>query len=59
MASSSEMSIAKKCIITVLNKEGNDNVNAYVHYDDNIKIKSLQALAFDALGKEIKKDKEK
>ncbi len=57
LKSSSELSVFKKRIITVLNKKGNDNINAYVHYDDNVKIKSLQVLVFDAFGKEIKKVK--
>ena len=57
LESSSEMAIFVKRIITVLNKEGNDNVNAYVHYDNNVKVKSLLVLAFDAFGNEIKKVK--
>ncbi|MCF7559094.1 DUF3857 domain-containing transglutaminase family protein [Sabulilitoribacter multivorans] len=52
-----EMVVSEKLIITVLNKEGNDNVNAYVFYDNNVKIKDLQVLVFDAFGKEIKKIK--
>ena len=55
--SSSEMSISVKRIITVLNKEGNDNVNAFVYYDKNVKIKTLEVLAFDAFGNQIKKVK--
>ncbi len=42
-------------IITVLNKEGNKHIDAYAHYDNNIKIKSINALIFDANGKQIKK----
>ncbi len=57
LESSSEMSVREKRIITVLNKEGNENVNAYVHYDKGIKIRALQVLAFDAFGEEIKKVK--
>ncbi len=53
--SSSEMSVKEKRIITVLNKKGNTNVDAYVHYDENVKIKTLEVLAFDAFGNEIKK----
>ncbi|MFD1616371.1 DUF3857 domain-containing protein [Gelatiniphilus marinus] len=55
LKSSSEMVVKKRRIITVLNKQGNKNVGAYVHYDNNVKIKTLQALAFDAFGNEIKK----
>ncbi|GAA4893670.1 hypothetical protein GCM10023311_17820 [Flaviramulus aquimarinus] len=57
LKSSSEMHIVEKRIITVLNKKGNDNVDAYAHYDNNVKIKNLEALVFDDLGKEIKKIK--
>ncbi len=57
LRSSSEMYITNKKIITVLNKKGDDDVNAYVHYDNNLKIKSLEVLVFDNFGKEIKKIK--
>ncbi len=55
--SSSEMSVKEKRIITVLNKQGNRAIDAYVHYDENVKIKALDVLAYDALGNEIKKIK--
>lgn len=55
LKSSSEMSVKEKRIITVLNKQGNKNIDAYVHYDNNVKIKTLEVLAFDAFGNEIKK----
>ncbi|GAA3635357.1 DUF3857 domain-containing protein [Flavivirga jejuensis] len=57
LRSSSEMYVTKKRIITVLNKEGDDAVGAYIHYDNNVKIKSLEVLVFDDFGKEIKKIK--
>ncbi len=57
LKSSSEMYVTKKKIITVLNKEGNNDVDAYVHYDNNLKIKSLEVLVFDNFGNEIKKIK--
>ncbi|MGK0255206.1 MAG: hypothetical protein ACI9OE_002730 [Mariniflexile sp.] len=57
LKSSSEMIIVVKRIMTVLNKEGNDNINAYVHYDNNVKIKELEVLVFNNLGSEIKKIK--
>lgn len=57
LKSSSEMYVTKKRVITVLNKEGDDDVDAYLHYDNNVKIKSLEVLVFDNLGKEIKKIK--
>ncbi|WOD44467.1 DUF3857 domain-containing transglutaminase family protein [Hwangdonia lutea] len=55
LKSSSEMSVKEKRIITVLNKKGNRNVDAYVYYDDKVKIKTLEVLVFDAFGNEIKK----
>ena len=57
LKSSSEMSVKEKRIITVLNKEGDRNINAFVHYDENVKIKSLEVLVFNAFGSEIKKIK--
>ena len=57
LKSSSQMSIKEKRIITILNKKGNENIDAFVYYDRNVKIKTLQVLAFDALGNQIKKIK--
>lgn len=57
LKSSSEMYMTQKRVITVLNKDGNDDVDAYVYYDNNVKIKSLEVLVFDDFGKEIKKIK--
>ncbi|MGE5943779.1 MAG: DUF3857 domain-containing protein [Flavobacteriales bacterium] len=51
------MDVFEKRIITVLNKEGNDNVDAYVHYDNNVKIKELDVSVFYQFGIEIKKIK--
>ncbi len=50
-----EMVVVVKRIVTILNKEGNKHVDAYAHYDNNIKIKSINALIFDAKGKQTKK----
>ncbi len=44
-----------KRIITVLNKEGDKKVKAFVGYDNQIKISKLQATIYDAMGKEINK----
>jgi len=55
LKSSTEMVINKKLIITVLNKQGDKNVDTYLHYDGNLKIKTLEALIFDVFGKQIKK----
>lgn len=52
-----EMVVTTKRVITVLNKKGDSKVDAYVHYDNNVKIKTLQVLVFDPFGKVIKKIK--
>ncbi|RKE91954.1 DUF3857 domain-containing protein [Ichthyenterobacterium magnum] len=59
LKSSTKMVKRVKRIISVLNKQGNRNVNAVVHYDDGLKINNLQVLVFDAFGEEIKKVKKK
>ncbi len=48
-----------KRIITILNKAGNSDIGAAVHYDDNINIRKLEAVIYNAFGKEIKKIKKK
>lgn len=57
LESSNEMVVREKRIITVLNKQGDKTVDAYVHYDKNLKIKELQALVFNSFGSQIKKIK--
>ncbi|WP_372935089.1 DUF3857 domain-containing protein [Seonamhaeicola sp.] len=59
LKSSSQMQVVEKRIITVLNKQGNENIDAYVFYDNNKRIVNLQVLVFDAYGKQIKKFKKK
>ncbi|MEW7290902.1 DUF3857 domain-containing protein [Aquimarina sp. 2304DJ70-9] len=46
-----------KRIVTVLNKEGRGYANWYESYSPSIKIKKLEAIVYDASGKEIKKYK--
>lgn len=53
----SEMVVSTKRVITVLNKKGDSKVDAYVHYDNGVKIKTLQVLVYNAFGIEIKKIK--
>lgn len=57
LKSSNDMQVSEKKIITVLNKVGDKNVDAFVHYDNNVKIKELEVLVFDQFGAEIKKIK--
>tara|TARA_R110002049_G_scaffold290569_4_gene473995 strand:+ start:5705 stop:7612 length:1908 start_codon:yes stop_codon:yes gene_type:complete len=57
LKSSDDMLVTEKRVITVLNKEGDKNIDAYVGYDNTTKIKDLEVLVFDNFGKEIKKVK--
>ncbi len=54
-----EMTVKQKRVVTVLNKGGNSLVNAYLFYDKNVTIKSLEARVFDMGGIEIGKIKRK
>lgn len=54
-----KMTIYKKRIVTVLNEYGQGHVEAYQFYDNDRKIKKLQATIYNAAGKEIKKYKQK
>lgn len=53
------LKIKKKKIVTVFNEQGLSNVDAYEHYDNAIKVISIQAIVLDAFGSEIKKIKQK
>lgn len=57
--SQDKMIIEHKQIITVFNKYGNKDIDAYLHYDKNISVKNLEALVYDAYGNEIKKYKKR
>ncbi|WP_396602132.1 DUF3857 domain-containing protein [Algibacter sp. R77976] len=57
LLSSSQMSVTIKRIVTVLNKEGDDVINAYIHYDNNVRVKNLEVLVYNNLGAQIKKIK--
>lgn len=52
-----KMILTKKRIVTVYNKKGNRTLGAVAGYDDNINIKSLEAIIYDDSGKQIKKIK--
>ena len=45
--------------VMVLNKKGNNNTDAYVHYDEDEKVKDLEAWVYDAMGNEIEHFKER
>lgn len=48
---------SQRKIITVLSKEGNNHVDAFVEYDKSRKVKKLQAVIYDSKGKELEKFK--
>src|SRR5690606_36630019 len=53
LKSPAEMVVKELRIITVLNKQGNSIVDAYVNYDSNVNIKTLEVLVYDAFGNNI------
>jgi len=55
--SQDKLIVKHRHVITVLNKYGNADVDAFLHYDDNIAVKKLEAIVYDKGGKEIKKIK--
>ena len=57
LKSSNDMQVLEKKIITILNKVGDKNVDAFVHYDNNVKIKELEVLVYNQLGALIKRIK--
>ncbi|HMC02188.1 MAG TPA: DUF3857 domain-containing protein, partial [Flavobacteriaceae bacterium] len=46
-----------KRIITILNKNGDNDLDTYVYYDNKIRVKSLKAIVYDKNGNEINKFK--
>ncbi len=57
ISSLKSLSVAHKRIVTILNKAGNRNVEAYVSYDKGIDIKKIEAKVYDQFGNQIKKFK--
>ncbi len=49
--------VKTKRIVTVLNKHGNGYADSYERYSPSVKIKKLEAIAYNSFGKEIKKYK--
>lgn len=54
-----KMIIHTKRTVTVLNEKGNSHSRAWEVYDQDVKIKDISAVIFDASGKEVKKFKQK
>lgn len=59
LESSKEMVVRCRRVITVYNSRGNRHINGFVHYDENVRIKSLEAQIFDAFGSDLKRIKKK
>jgi len=51
--------IKEQRVVTVLNERGQRHIGAVVYYDQSKSIKTLEAVVFNAFGKEIKKFKKK
>lgn len=49
------MQVSKRRVVCVLNKSGDDAINAFAHYDPKTRLKKVEAVIYDAFGKEIKK----
>lgn len=59
IVSRKQMNIKKTKVITVLNKNGLSNIDAVEFYNKSTKVKSIEAVIYNSVGKEIKKIKHK
>jgi len=59
ITSQRSMNIKRQRAITVLNEYGVRDIDAYQYYDKTSTIKNIEAVVYDAFGKEIKKIKRK
>jgi len=57
IVSQRSMNIKTKRVVTVLNENGVDDIQAFENYDKSSPIKNILATVYDAFGKEIKKVK--
>jgi transglutaminase-like putative cysteine protease len=53
------MTVKSKRVITVLNKNGLNQLDSYIYYDPEINVKVISGIVYNAFGKEIKKFKKK
>ena len=58
LSSQRHLGLKRKKVVTVLNERGKKHAMAYVAYDDSRKVKNIQAVIYDASGKELDKIKE-
>lgn len=54
-----KLSVITKKTITVFNKYGDQHIGAYEMYDNDTKIRKIQAVIYNSAGKEIKKYRQK
>lgn len=59
ISSQRSMNVKVQRIVTVFNESGMSDVDAYQGYDKSTSIKNIEAIVYDAFGKEIKKIKRK
>lgn len=50
-----QLIVKRNRVVTVLNKLGQNEVNAYQHYNDDSRVSSISAIIYDASGNKIKK----
>lgn len=53
------LTVVSKRIVTVLNEDGEQHINAFAFYDNNQKVENLSASIYDASGNELNKYKKK
>jgi len=59
ITSQRSMNIKTQRVVSVLNAKGQNDIDAYQYYDKSTSIKTIEAIVYDAFGKEIKKIKRK
>lgn len=59
ISSKQSMNVFSKDVVTVLNAKGLSNLNLSEYFDKTTKVKSIEAIIYNALGQEIKKIKRK
>ncbi len=59
ISSQKSMTVKEKRVVTVLNQNGLNSINAIESYDKRKTVKAIEAVVYDAFGNEIKKIKRK
>ncbi|MEM6684580.1 MAG: DUF3857 domain-containing protein [Bacteroidota bacterium] len=54
-----DMEVSQKRIVTVLNENGMSKIDAMAFYDNNRRVKNIEAKIYDKFGKQIKRIKQK